>query len=712
MVGLELSGMELLSKLESIVGDEYSKDQRDAILHGEGPLWITAGPGSGKTEVLVARTLKLLISDKVPPASIFLATFTEKAADNLVNRIGTYIDELGYLEQVAASELRSGTLHSLCDALMREHRYPEYVDLELLDEDSRMFFLYNQEKIIEYFQSHWKHFRPIFKGFRVSEEFGPNRWTAASAASFMLDRITEFRVDINSMASGGTVAKTLAETYQLYRNSLRSNYRCDFAILQEYFLRFLDSPHGNEFLHGDPKRQREPIRHILVDEFQDTNPIQEDIYFRIAKDSPHNITVVGDDDQALYRFRGGTVDSLVSFGDRCSREWKTSPLVVNLNENRRSHPGIVNWINDYISKAPAMRKKGVRALGKRLMIPRSRVRGDYPPVCGILERTLEDAGETLAEFIISLKTNRLISDWRDVAILLRSTRESPRNAKPFVVPLRSREVPVYNPRNRALHEDPRIQEILGALIATLDKNLKTLKSVRGGVTNEVSQWVQAYQRLASSSEGREIREYVNRANSFIDQLDAGKYLNITVMDVLYRILSIRPFKDLKEDPNYTARFALITSLIDSFTAFTERYGLLRSSSTASGQLSFSFLRTLYYQFSGYIEAYGLNEPEDPENKIPAGFVQVMTVHQAKGLEFPVVIVGSLQDKPEVGGDNWTEDFLAPWSARKPIGSAQDRAEQDLIRRFYVAFSRAKNLVILCGKEGGTSPYALGDWNGN
>jgi len=528
----------------------------------------------------------------------------------------------------------------------------------------------------------------------------------------MLDRITEFRVNLASMlSSDNEVAKTLAGMYSSYRNRLRTNYRCDFAALQEYFLRFLDSPHGNEFLRGDSKRQREPIRHILVDEFQDTNPIQEDIYFRIAKDHPHNITVVGDDDQALYRFRGGTVDSLVTFGDRCNREWKVPPSIVNLNENRRSHPEIVKWINDYISQAPPMKKKGVRAPAKRLMIPRAKVGGDYPVVCAIFEKTLEESGSLLADFVTSLRAKKLISDWRDVAILLRSTRESPRNARPFVAPLRDRKVPVYNPRNRALHEDPRIQQILGVLVATLDRDLETLNSVRGAVTQEILQWVQAYRQLAASSEGNEIREYVKKANVAINKLEKGRLLNITIMDVLYRILSLKPFGDLKEDPNYTTRFALITDLIDSFTAFTERYGLLRSSSTAPGRLSFGFLRTLYYQFSGFIEAYGLNEPEDPDDKIPAGFVQVMTVHQAKGLEFPVVIVGSLQDKPEVGGDNWTEDFLAPWSPRKPIGSAQDRAEQDLIRRFYVAFSRAKNLLILCGKRGTASSFAIGDWNG-
>ena len=124
-------------------------------------------------------------------------------------------------------------------------------------------------------------------------------------------------------------------------------------------------------------------------------------------------------------------------------------------------------------------------------------------------------------------------------------------------------------------------------------------------------------------------------------------------------------------------------------------------------MSWNFMMAFYYQFSGFIEAQGLNEPEDPEDLIPSGYVQVMTVHQAKGLEFPIVVVGSLGDEPRVGGDNWTEDFLKSWAPRKPLGSAMERAEQDLIRRFYVAYSRAKNVLILCGKKGSSSRWALG-----
>src|SRR5207245_2825205 len=120
-------------------------DQKAAILHGTGPLWITAGPGSGKSEVLVARTLRLMICDRVDPGSIVLTTFTEKAAENLSNRIASYLEDLGIEDSADVTDLKTGTLHGLCNTIMREHRYPAYIDLELLDENSRLFFLYNQE---------------------------------------------------------------------------------------------------------------------------------------------------------------------------------------------------------------------------------------------------------------------------------------------------------------------------------------------------------------------------------------------------------------------------------------------------------------------------------------------------------------------------------------------------------------------------------------
>ena len=112
MAGGVLPAKELVARLERVTEKTYSKDQRDAILHGQGPLWITAGPGSGKSEVLVARVLKLLVGDGVAPSSIILTTFTEKAAANLEDRIVSYLDDLRLDANLDITELRTGTLHS------------------------------------------------------------------------------------------------------------------------------------------------------------------------------------------------------------------------------------------------------------------------------------------------------------------------------------------------------------------------------------------------------------------------------------------------------------------------------------------------------------------------------------------------------------------------------------------------------------------------
>jgi len=330
----------------------------------------------------------------------------------------------------------------------------------------------------------------------------------------------------------------------------------------------------------------------------------------------------------------------------------------------------------------------------------------------ILGKTNQEAADNLSEFILELKRMRVISDWKEIGILLRSTRETGPNAGPFVEAFKKNGIPFYNPRNRALHKDIRIQQLLGTLIVTLDNDLETLVTIKGRVRSTIDEWVAAYQDLLQSSEGKYVKDYVKKSHEKINGIGLGQTLNITLMDVLFRILSIPPFTTIKEEPNYATRFAIISGLIDSFTAFTEKYGVLRGSGSESGRLSYKFLTQFYRSFCGFIMEYGLNEMEDAEDLMPKGYVQIMTVHQAKGLEFPIVVIGNLNSKPEPTSDNNIEDFLANWSRRKPSGTSEDRAQQDLIRRFYVAYSRAKNLLILCGKQDSDTTWSLGDWNGS
>lgn len=200
---------------------------------------------------------------------------------------------------------------------------------------------------------------------------------------------------------------------------------------------------------------------------------------------------MGDDDQALYRFRGGTVDALVEFGERSKKRWGITPKLVDLNQNCRSHPRIVAWFNNYITNIPQMARPGVRAPRKRPMIAKSKVVGAYPAVSAVLRPRLKDAAEDLANLIVALRKQGTLRGWEDVAILLYSTRETRVRAGPYVEALRARNVPVYNPRNRAMQKDSLVQALLGALTIVLDDGLAHLESgkiLSTTVVGSVKKW--------------------------------------------------------------------------------------------------------------------------------------------------------------------------------------------------------------------------------
>lgn len=148
--------------------------------------------------------------------------------------------------------------------------------------------------------------------------------------------------------------------------------------MQKKFLTFLDHELGRKFVEEDDKISSR-LCHVLVDEYQDTNPIQEEIYLKMCRQSPHNITVVGDDDQALYRFRGGTVECMVNFGKVIKERFNCKAQSIELIENYRSHPRIVNWCNEYITSFDAMVKPGARSPDKSKLITKSEIKLPTPP---------------------------------------------------------------------------------------------------------------------------------------------------------------------------------------------------------------------------------------------------------------------------------------------------------------------------------------------
>ena len=402
---------ELIAGIE--VKNVFALDQaqKDAIGYGEGPLLIAAGPGTGKTEVLVARCLKYICCDGVEPGSIILTTFTEKAAKNLEDRLSEALLSLSQqypqLSDIDPSSLRVGTLHGLCNGILQESRYTEYQNIRLLDEMENALLIHRlvERKVDDKAKA-------VIEG-QFGYIFGRNphrlksRWDWSLALRTMFSRLIEDQIDLDRLQAAGGAWDELHQAYRIYEQQLAGAYSCDFAHLLRHFLTFLATTQGTAFLEGSGD-VRPPLTHILVDEYQDTNPIQESIYFRLCGALSHNITVVGDDDQALYRFRGGTVECMVGFRSMCQTRWNVSPQIVYLSDNHRSDQKIVDFCNDYISSFPQLAAPNVRISDKPPLRSSLGRTGPHPAVGLIRKQNLEGCAGDFAILVKDLLTNGII----------------------------------------------------------------------------------------------------------------------------------------------------------------------------------------------------------------------------------------------------------------------------------------------------------------
>lgn len=706
----------MLRIIEPILGHPLDREQLDVINHNTGPLWVVAGPGSGKTEVLVVRTLKLIFVNNINPKSIIITTFTEKAAKNLFDRILNYASYIfqsnpGLEQQIDIHSLRVGTLHSLCNDIMLEYRYPGYENFRLLDDTEQYLFIYEHSDLVRDnsngYLPLWQNFDYLVDGYDpITNSSGwndrsrsPNRWKKTKASIGLFNRIVEDLVDLNRIRNGGGAWRLLFNAYEDYVQKLERNGRCDFAHLQEKFLQFLNSQLGRLFLNGDNSDRHPGIKYVMVDEYQDTNPIQEAIYLQLAKNT-HNLCVVGDDDQALYRFRGGTVDCMVTFNQACNRYWGISinqaPLF--LNANYRSHPNIVNYYDAYISSFPAMRLNGARVNGKPSLDPRSGISGDYPAVAYITGRTIEITAHKFARFVHDLLDNNIIQQPRQCALLMRSVKETTRNAGHFADALRDIGIQPYNPRSRTFLQQEEIMTAMGAFVSVIDPDLSALPTIPG-IQHMARSWVGAYRTIARTSP--ELSNYVNTSVRRISGKPINTWLDVNILEIFYRILAHEPFATWENDPERSYRLGKLSKIFETYASIPysgfpgSNRGSLRTSSHTQGEVSFGWRQNFYYSLTGLLVSEGLNDPEDEEIISPPDRLPIMTVHQAKGLEFPFVFVYGLSQNSEPDSSILLEDSLSRFRQNPPFinFNTNQRAEQDLIRFYYVAYSRAQHALI-------------------
>lgn len=304
-----------------------NEGQRLAISTADGPVLITAGPGTGKTFTLVQRAIYLIQECGVAPEQIMMATFTEKAAKELVTRITNELASRDIVVNV--NEMYIGTFHSLCLRIIKEHL--EFTRLK------------RNYRTLDAFDQNYTVFQNIsrFRAIKDIDTLLPKgSWKMAQEICVYVNNLMEELVDPDALKTDGNPdIRILGNVLEAYKDILVENNLVDFASIQTEAYRLMkDNP---EIL----KELQNRLQYIMIDEYQDTNYIQEQIVFLLAGDR-QNICVVGDDDQGLYRFRGATIRNILEFPDKFPEGMcKIIPLVINY----RSNSDIVDFYNKWMA---------------------------------------------------------------------------------------------------------------------------------------------------------------------------------------------------------------------------------------------------------------------------------------------------------------------------------------------------------------------------
>ena len=639
--------------------------QKEAISHTEGPVLIIAGPGSGKTLVLILRTLNLLLQGLAEPSQIMLCTFTEKAAFELRDRLSLTAKKLGYTGDL--STLLVGTIHSIANDFLLDYRHytPLGNNYEVLDDLTQLLFIYDHfDEIIGpeengRYLAHWT-----------------SRWAAIKRARDYFNKITEELVDPDAlMAADDPFTSALGRAYVSYRDLLFEKNRIDFPHQQRLFLDLLNHPEAGATI-------RNQVRYLMVDEYQDSNYIQEQLYLSLMGQNG-NICVVGDDDQSLYRFRGATVRNILEFPKRFSPCYISPPLSINY----RSHRDIISAYNKFMDAWDwSNPDSGTPFRFDKTIEPDPREKfPDYPAVFAIWGADKNDEARRFADLVSFLKRERVIEDESQVALLLHSVRQE--HSGHYLRALEEKGIPAFCPRARTYFENDEVRLMVGSFALLLgyyedgrgDVAARSLSNLAEYVDGCIEDLARAY--ADPHPLAKTIQAFVHE----IESLQEGETLDRRLADYFYQFLACEPFASFVKNENRARNLAIFSRLLNVFQTYYH-YTVITARNREPLRLHFfnSFLRLLYEG--------GVNEYEDPNRPLPKGYVQVMTIHQAKGLEFPVVVVGSL-DK-NLSSQKQIDRVLGPFYHRPPFEPEDRITGFDRMRLHYVAFSRAQKILAL------------------
>ncbi|MGL4670590.1 MAG: UvrD-helicase domain-containing protein [Methanobacteriaceae archaeon] len=851
-----------------------NSEQKKAIKSPQNKsLFIVAGPGAGKTTVMVLKILKFIFVDEVHPNEILATTFTKKAAEEIHSRILSWGDEIKqeilknntlelsgeYLKEnsnidvsniedqfkvakVDFSQIATGTIDSIAEEVLRLNREPG-TNMSVVIED----FIANTVMVNSGLLKNNRYLNKDLQEY-LGEIIARKKLDNPSKMSEILlatkDHLYYDQVDFTELMNGqeengGRLSLMAIKDYIEELNKLNA---LDFTMLEDKLLKKLDSGKLDNFLNG--------IKIILVDEYQDTNLLQEKIYFKLSESAIRNngcLTVVGDDDQSLYRFRGATVNLFTNFVNRLNKKLGIDIETINLSQNYRSTDSIIDLCNHFVEIDEEY--QGVR-VEEKPKIEGARI-GEHVdiPVLGMFRNNTQTLANDLSRLLsklvnnkevdvgvkavlkINSKTNNYekhdckdivakinyttannlkkyedeyidentdISDISnnnnnnnnntnlnnkfnntfkielsnkgkasDVAILTYSPKESNKGDKLLPHYIRKslasskNPIEVFNPRGKDLPSVEQVKIFCGLILECIDPNSfyqKQMDNIPKLAEINLKKWrriakdyIENYDN-SQYNDNNKGNENNNNNKDGSERVEMGKgagdyesKVNISIkleefveswskrdpighsewpresslMKLAYKLSTWIP--EFQNDAEGLVYLTVIAQTINQVAFFNKYSGniIYDKNDVKSEKLS---IQEAIWNIFIPIATGAVSIDENLLGDLPDDKINIMSIHQSKGLEFPLVVVdvGSRFKKnhsknsflrfPKKGDKSSVlEDKIRPFS---PIGKGNregvDRVFDDLTRLYFVAFSRAQDVLILIGLNSCIEGYVIND----
>ena len=665
-------------KLKVIVKN-LNEQQKEAISSGDGPLLIIAGAGTGKTNVITRRVAYLLASNRAKPEEILALTFTDKAAAEMEERVDTLVP-------YGCTQMQISTFHAFGDKVLREHALELGLDpeFEVLTQPEQIIFI--KEHLFDF---PLQYYRPLGD---------PTRFIRALVTVFSRARdedisIEEYNAYIKKLKEKVkkdtedkaleeflTQQEEIASSFKIYQRLKEKHGKVDFG---DQFYKTLQLLRTHPLILQEYQRR---FRHILVDEFQDTNYAQFQLVKLLAA-RHKNITVAADDDQSIYKFRGAAVSNILNF-----MEMYPEAKLISITKNYRSTQQILDVAYRLIIYNNPDRLEVKKDIDKHLMASNPTGRNPRHIHCDTVSTEAEKVASLIEQ---KIKTGKY--KYQDFAILVRSNND----ADPFLRALNMKGIPWRFSGNQGLYSRLEVRLAISFLraISNLDDSVSlynlasseiyqldmlSLTMCMRAATRNNRRLFDVFRNLDKYFETEQI-SITSRATMDKIVSDIKKYIEFSRREtsgkVLYKFLNDTGYlKRLTKEETLQAdekiqNLSKFFDIVRNFERLTERDRV-----------------TAFVAHLDMLISAG-DDPAVVEADLDMPAVNILTIHKAKGLEFRVVFLVSLvmgkfpwpkrRDRIELP-DELIKDIL-------PLGNFHVQEER---RLFYVGMTRAKEELYL------------------